>query len=151
MARAVCPSCGASRRYSSHTAARRAERVGRRCQSCANSKKNERPRVLGFSEAELNSIRASAGRRGKDWKVSIADIHDLWERQDGKCALTGIPMRKAPRTWSIDRIDNTCGYEPSNIQLVLKDINMMRGALDIPAFVEFCQAVIQHRSNHETD
>jgi hypothetical protein len=150
-ARALCPVCGRYRSYSSAAAARRAEKAGKRCQPCANKKKNERPRVLGFSAAEFAAIKEAARRRGKSWSIYITDIHDLWEQQDGKCAMTGTPMNKAPRTWSIDRIDNACGYTRTNIQLVLKHVNMMRGPLDEETFVELCEAIYNHRSKHETD
>lgn len=126
--------------------ARRAERLGKKCHKCANQDTNSKPRRLGFSEAELHTIKIAAANRGKSWNLSIADIHDLWEKQDGRCALTGAQMRKAPRTWSIDRIDNSCGYTPDNIQLVLKQVNMMRGSLSVEDFTELCRAVAAYRS-----
>lgn len=149
--RALCPSCGQYRTYSSLVSARRAERRGLRCHKCANHKKNQQELVLGFSEAEFNNIKRTARGRKKYWNLSIADLHDIWERQDGKCAMTGAAMRKYPRTWSVDRIDNACGYTPGNVQLVLKEVNMMRGPLDVQAFVTWCQTIVQHRSENETD
>ena len=149
--RALCPSCGQYRDYSCARAARRAELRGKRCHKCANHKKNQQDLVLGFSEAEFNSIQRTARGRKKYWNLSIADLHDIWERQDGKCAMTGAAMRKYPRTWSVDRLDNYCGYTPGNIQLVLKQVNMMRGSLSVEEFAAYCQAVVSNRSNHETN
>ncbi len=150
-ARALCPSCGQYRDYSCDRAARRAERQGRKCHTCANHKKNLAPRVFGFSEAEFNGIRRLAKRRKKVWDFTLTNLHDLWEQQDGRCAMTGEPMRKAPRSWSLDRIDNACGYVPGNVQLVLKRVNMMRGTLSAEVFVSTCKEISKHRSKYETD
>ena len=149
--KALCAGCGKLRAYSSKEKAKSAERRGIRCKSCANALKNYKPRRMGFSEAEFNQIKMAAQSRKKYWNLSLTDIHDAWERQNGTCTMTGVPMRKAPRTWSVDRIDNSCGYTPGNIQLVLKHINMMRGSLSVEDFVELCQAVVSHRSPHETN
>lgn len=146
-ARALCPRCGQYRNYYSAAAARRAEARNTQCRPCTNVERNTQPLVLGFSESEYNVIKDAARRRGKSWDMTLADLHDLWEKQDGRCALTGTPMQKTPRTWSMDRIDNSCGYAPANIQLVLKHVNMMRGSLPTEIFVEVCQAVTNHRSN----
>jgi hypothetical protein len=150
-ARAMCPACGQYRSYTIAAAARRAERKGKRCHRCANQNKNNKTHILGFSEAEFNSIKTTAKNRKKYWDLSITDIHDLWEAQDGKCAMTGAPLQKVPRTWSIDRLDNACGYTPSNVQLVLKHVNMMRGSLTPDDFVTACMEVVIHRSRNETD
>lgn len=53
----------------------------------------------------------------------------MWElflKQRGKCALTGEDLKlgyKNNQTASLDRIDNSIGYEKNNIQWVHKDIN----------------------------
>lgn len=141
-ARAPCPVCGQCRTYTAAKSARFAERHNSKCRRCANRGRNKKTLTLGFWEQEFNVIkRAAINRKKKYWNLSIADIHDVWERQDGKCAMTGLPMRKVPRTWSIDRIDNYCGYTPGNIQLVLKQVNMMRGSLTVDEFTEYCRNI----------
>lgn len=146
-AKAVCPKCGKSRTYSSDSYARFAERRGVQCKPCANLAWKKH----GFLTGEFKHIRNRARQRNKYWNLSLADVSNAWDRQNGKCALSGLPMVKTPRTWSIDRIDNSCGYTPGNIQLVLKSINMMRGPLSVEEFTELCQAIVSQRSNYETD
>lgn len=55
--------------------------------------------------------------------------------------MTGIGLVKHPRTWSIDRIDNTKEYVPSNVHLVDKRVNLMKGSLPIAEFVHLCKLI----------
>lgn len=44
---------------------------------------------------------------------------------------------------SVDRIDSNKGYEPDNIQLVDKRINMMKQSLSNDEFIELCCKVAE--------
>ena len=95
--------------------------------------------------AWYNSFSKSAISRGLDWEITIDFIDALHEMQGGECALTGMPIGWSEQYWdhtaSIDRIDNERGYWPDNVQLVHKQVNMMRGSLEIEQFVELCKLV----------
>jgi hypothetical protein len=76
--------------------------------------------------------------------VTVEYAWDLFLRQKKKCALSGLPLVIAASTYgtaSIDRIDNSKGYEPDNIQWVHKDINFMKGKYSQEYFVEMCKKV----------
>lgn len=45
---------------------------------------------------------------------------------------------------SIDRIDSSIGYLPSNIQLVDKRINMLKNILPQDEFIDLCKLVANH-------
>ena len=47
------------------------------------------------------------------------------------------------RTASLDRLDNTKGYEVGNFQWVHKDINQIRGSLSIPDFMHWCKLIAE--------
>lgn len=72
----------------------------------------------------------------------------LWEKQHGKCALTGIQMTykfyegRVNTNLSVDRIDSTKGYSKDNIQLVCMAANQMKNDLPMEEFVEMCEAVL---------
>ena len=64
---------------------------------------------------------------------------DLFESQEGKCALSGLPMlttthrdecpedeRCNPNKLSIDRIDSLRGYTEDNVQLIRWRANSMK-------------------------
>jgi len=59
-----------------------------------------------------------------------------WREQDGKCAITGIPMthiqgqgKGVYTNVTIDRIDNAIGYTESNVRLVCKAANWMKSVM----------------------
>ena len=72
----------------------------------------------------------------------------LWEKQDGKCALTGMQMTykfyegRVNTNLSVDRIDSTKGYSKDNVWLVCMAANQMKNDLSMEEFVEMCEAVV---------
>ena len=76
---------------------------------------------------------------------------DLWKEQDGKCAVTGLPMTHirgkgfVTTNASIDRIDNTAGYTRDNIRLVCRQVNVMKGQLSDDELMKWCHRVIKVR------
>jgi hypothetical protein len=95
-----------------------------------------------------------AGRqRGIDVCLHRQDLVDMWTQQNGRCALSGVPMshtlsRAVPdaqwRNASLDRIDSAQGYSPDNTQLVCALVNRMKSNLPQARFVWWCQQ-IAHR------
>ncbi len=87
----------------------------------------------------------------------ITYLMKLWDKQRGRCALTGIPMtwlanRREDigngyglgRNVSVDRIDSARGYVKGNLRLVCSQLNYMRGSLEDPDFVLWCELVVRH-------
>lgn len=65
-----------------------------------------------------------AKRRAFD--LDIDYLEQLWEKQNGKCALTGMPMIckfNSLLSTSIDRIDSSRGHEKGNVQIVCQWVN----------------------------
>ena len=92
--------------------------------------------------------RKNRGRRNPlTFNITLDDVINLYESQNKKCALSGISIAPVinktahQQNLSIDRIDSFQGYEPDNIQLVDKRINMMKGSLSNEEFIELCTAV----------
>jgi len=62
-------------------------------------------------------------------KNLIKHLKNLWDKQEGKCAITGIPMTLIPKdenTASPDRIKNSSGYIRGNIHLTCWWVNRMK-------------------------
>jgi len=60
-------------------------------------------------------------------------LQKLWDKQDGRCAITGIVLvkpkfmiKKQPNTASLDRIDSSLGYNRDNVQFVAYSANMAK-------------------------
>ena len=85
----------------------------------------------------------SAERRGLEFSLDIKDMSDLLEKQEFKCALSGLEIGFAHKKWtaSIDRIDSSGGYEFENVQWVHKEVNHMKMELPQTRFVELCKYV----------
>jgi hypothetical protein len=72
------------------------------------------------------NTRASALRRQLNFTLELADLVRMYERQGGRCAVTGVRFaadtagtdRRRPFMPSVDRVDCTRGYEPGNCRLV---------------------------------
>lgn len=78
----------------------------------------------------LNSARQKTLRKGRLFTVTPEHILALREKQNNKCAYLGTEMIWRPKSgiykMSIDRIDSSKGYIPSNCQLVCDGINRLK-------------------------
>lgn len=99
-------------------------------------------------------ISRGARVRGFSVGVTIEEVWDLFVKQGGCCALSGLPIQFAESaaqrnnmTASLDRIDSTRGYVAGNIQWVHKDINKMKNSYSQDRFVEVCLAVAAQQGN----
>lgn len=77
--------------------------------------------------------------------ITMEYAWDLFLKQEGKCALSGLPLvvhsNTKVNTASLDRIDSSKGYIPGNVQWVHKVINMMKRTYDQELFIAMCKAV----------
>jgi hypothetical protein len=97
-----------------------------------------------YLKGVLASNRTSHKRRtlmDMDYSITIEDLVDLWEKQEGQCALSNVFMTHhkdgsgtKEYNASIDRINGNKGYTPDNIQLVCYRINMMKSTLSEDLF-----------------
>lgn len=114
------------------------------CKSCASKRtaKHHPPPVVfkgvgGLSKTHYSGIRLGAERRGIDFNVSIEFLWNLFIKQNGLCALSSVPIVLLPLiknsnvdwdviTASLDRIDNSRGYEEDNVWWVHKEANRIK-------------------------
>jgi len=140
-----CPVCKSDVSHLRRNYAIGAHNVKQPCKRCSNISNHPSGMVGNVRVAWYNSFEKSAATRGYVWELTIEYVDTLYEQQNGKCALSGLPIRWSEVNWnhtaSIDRIDNSKGYTEDNIQLVHKEINMLRGSLEIDRFIELCTLV----------
>lgn len=74
---------------------------------------------------------------GHDLTISLEDIKQLWEDQDGRCYWLGIKMsledveiKNSPFAPSVERVDSSLGYIHGNVVLASRFANRGRGAYD---------------------
>lgn len=113
---------------------------------------NTTGRRIGKFTRELHMLRH---RKKGDGTRVIIEIDEeylvkLWTEQEGKCAITKIPLKqrtgfytdpKTPDTVSIDRIDSNLGYIKGNVQIVALSINYAKNDFSSKVFNEFLKAI----------
>lgn len=150
-----CANCGDRHPFQSMPSAKRAEVLGTLCKPCSSKRNFKRyngeiQEEFGVRLSWLRTYKVGAEARGLVFQIKAKDIRNLYEEQEGLCALSGQPInlplssRYASVTASVDRIDNSRGYTQDNIQLVHKRINMLRGSLSVEDFVELCKMVAEY-------
>jgi hypothetical protein len=99
-----------------------------------------------LSQSFIGRIIRNAQKRKILFNVTNEYLWQLYQKQNGKCALSGlnIPFGKSTKDSndaSLDRIDSSVGYIEGNIQWVHKDINKMKMELKQNRFIELCKLI----------
>lgn len=102
-----------------------------------------------LSKMYWNQVINRAKRKNMLLEITIEQAWEQWEKQNGRCALTGQELSllrsySNKQTASLDRIDNNKGYTKDNIQWVHKEINMMKHSRSNSRFIELCIQVAEY-------
>ena len=104
----------------------------------------------GLSSARFSEIIHSAKIRNLSFKINIKFAWKLFEKQNGLCSLTGLPMTMGKKnrdrgSASLDLINNNKGYTKSNVRWVLTDLNLIKRTLTDEKLFFYCEKVLSHR------
>lgn len=96
--------------------------------------------------------RKKASRKGWQFDLDIEFLLELFEKQSGKCGVTGYDMHlhssEDPThkryVASLDRIDSSGGYTRDNVQFVCAQANYMKHTLPSDELVVWCKAIIEN-------
>ena len=93
-------------------------------------------------------IKRQAISRGLEFSITIEQAWNILEKQQFKCALSGIAIdlpkdsySKKESSTSLDRIDSSKGYTIDNIQWLDKRVNIMKNKFDQREFIQLCQTI----------
>ena len=92
----------------------------------------------------------------EQFNLTIEYLHDLYNKQGGKCYYTGWQMSAAsigeinktrterinPFKISVDRLDSTKGYSTDNVVLCCAWVNRAKGTATHKQFIDMCKAVV---------
>ena len=123
----------------------------RTCRPCSLAKQ-----ASYKSNSPENYLASRLGRQNKavskvEVKITKTDLRELWERQKGKCAVTGLHMTYRPKAMrestglnaSVDRIDSSDIYRQGNVRLVCSRVNIMKGAAEDTDLLWWCKQIIE--------
>lgn len=124
------------------------------------NKSNENKSLNDISGTLYAHIKRKAKERNLDFNLSKDFLWNLYEKQNKKCALSGISItlskeikysqygdyKSGKPNWkiitaSLDRIDSSKGYEEDNVQWIHKDINFMKNSYNQDYFVNLCMLI----------
>jgi len=98
-----------------------------------------------------DALRNALYRKPSKNPATINDLIDMWVNQNGCCALSGIKMtvggnNGVPRetSLSLDRIDNSRGYEADNLRLVCHAINTFRQRMTDQQMIEMARTLVSY-------
>jgi len=106
------------------------------CKACILRANKQRVQSCPLEYLRTNWIRLKHIRKRQGYCVDLVveDLREIFEKQQGLCALSGVVMTFHPEAdqsrgtnASIDRIDSTQGYSRDNVRLVCSRVNLMRG------------------------
>lgn len=98
-------------------------------------------------------LKKEAEYRNLSFTISIEDLWNLYIKQNGKCALSGVDIvivnnikewYQGKMTASVDRINSTKGYEIDNVQWIHKHLNQMKMDLDQQIFINWCKIISKY-------
>lgn len=93
----------------------------------------------------------------KQCLVTLQDLKEQWEKQDGICPYTGWKLKtptstrqkipKTPDRASLDRVDSSKPYTKDNIEFVSLMAQYAKNGWEPSEVIEFCKAVATRHKN----
>jgi len=107
--------------------------------------------VTWLTETNANLER---GSRILESEITVFDLKEIYNSQNGKCIYTGIELnilgfKKSESNASIDRRDSKLGYTKENTQWVYKPLNIMKNNFSEEEFLFVCRKVSNFKDNFE--
>ena len=89
-----------------------------------------------------NTLLHDSKNRKLEHTLTISDINDMFDKQNGLCYWFKIPLipsnkTKHPQQPSLDRLDRTKGYNKDNVVLCCYSANIGRNENDLDTWTKF--------------
>lgn len=104
----------------------------------------------------LKSAKMHSKQRGKECSITLEQLKNIWDKQNGICPITGWNLTNpsstswkgslTPATASLDRIDNTLGYVDGNVRFIAVMANFCRNKFTDVEVIFFCKSVVANAS-----
>jgi hypothetical protein len=124
------------------------------CESCVRTRiksdlsKNWNSEAKNVTGMYFGKIKDAAKKRNIPFEITREYMDEVFQKQNGKCAYTNMNLYFETNgirgTASLDRIDNTKGYIPCNIQWIHKHVNTMKWDLSENEFLNICKIITEN-------
>jgi hypothetical protein len=126
------------------------------CRNCADKSSSEK-RKKRFDTDKISlsfwnrNVVYGAKKRSLVIEITMDEAYEVFLKQNGKCALSGLPLqfpsckKDINCTASLDRIDSSKGYIKGNFQWVHKDINVMKNNHTQEYFLKLCKMITEYK------
>jgi hypothetical protein len=116
--------------------------------------------TIGRMEFVASRLARAVNNRARNQYKIACEIDTKWiidtiKKQDGRCAVSGLPFcyrrrlptkdRRNPRAPSVDRIDSSKPYTKRNCRIVLLAVNVAMNLWGDDLFVAICHATIENK------
>ena len=111
---------------------------------------DDKKRLYKTIQARVLNASERAKRKGIPCTITKEFILDLWNKQNGLCAISKIPMTyemDAGRVYtniSIDQIEQGKGYTEDNVQLVCMAVNQLKSDWDMNTVKYICKMIVNN-------
>lgn len=136
----------------------------RRCKKCkreqnkeARTKYSDEERLYKILQSRWLGARDRAKAKSIPFTITKEDLFELWNKQEGLCALSKIPMTfeldkgRIYSNVSIDQIEPSKGYTKDNIQLVCMAINQLKSDFDLNIVYLICKNIVDNIKTLENE
>jgi hypothetical protein len=156
----TCKICGETKKIDDFYKSQRSLK----CKDCTlqvtREYKTEKRKNLEFRKSEgvkqkerrtrlwQNTLSHDSKRRGVEHSITINDINEMFENQNGLCYWFKVPLipsyeLKHPQQPSLDRLDRNKGYTKDNVVLTCYSANIGRNENDVKTWKEFILLLIK--------
>jgi hypothetical protein len=124
------------------------------CIECARKVSKERsaelrrPNLVLYSKKKIGECKRRARIYNYAFDLTLESVLEMFEKQNGCCFYTGIPMKDHSNdiySMSIDRINSEKGYTQDNVVLCGYKFNMMKNDLSIKQMYEMVECVYNRK------
>lgn len=111
--------------------------------------------VGNISGSYISKVKKGARKKDIEYNVDNFDLWNIFKKQGGKCAITGLPIyfcnknNLRNQTASLDRIDSNLPYSKYNIQWLHKDVNKIKWSLSFSELHSWSETIVHYRNLQE--
>lgn len=159
-----CSKCNELKYYSEFSPSKACKNgIRGTCKECAseyskNWQTRKKATLRGRMSQLLSAAKSRASRSGIPFDLTEDYLTELWETQNGKCAVSDLPFSQRKSKWfrdpynpSLDKINPQLGYVEGNIRFVLEAVNAALNEWGLEEVLPILKAVLRKHDHLKKD